>query len=88
MTTPIYRVIVRTTGSSQPIDTTWMTETIYCGQHRDKARIAFHNSSPDDRDGNFGNPARETIMQRIDDADTEDPADDKISTMSCSGESC
>lgn len=69
MSDTIYRVTVRTTGSLQPSETYWQEECIYCGTDRTEARTAYHRSAVEDRGGSYGNSARETIAEMIDDDD-------------------
>ena len=65
----IYRVLVLTTTSKQPLNTFWQTEVLYCGTDRDDARVAYHASEPLDYTGTPGNPARITKIESIDDSD-------------------
>jgi hypothetical protein len=76
----IYRVTVKRTGSVQPGDgaTSWQREVIYCGTDREEARVAYHASEPKNYGGSFGNAARDTVMEVIEDAETEDAADDVV----------
>lgn len=80
----IYRVTARTTGSVQPGRgaTFWQREVLYCGTDRSKARVAYHASSPKDYGGSYGNRARETVMEIIEDAETGDAADDTVTEES------
>lgn len=72
----IYRVIVRTTGSVQPSGTFWKREPVYCGPSLRDARVAYLREEVNDRGGSYGNPARETIIERFE-ADSEDIEDVK-----------
>jgi len=72
----MYRVSVRSTSSLQPTESFWDTEVLYCGYDRDEARREYHRSEPQDANRSFGNPARETRLEVITDAETEDFSDD------------
>ncbi len=79
MTSPLYRIIRRSTGSLQPDGTTWSVEVLYCGYDRHSARQAYHASEPEDFGGGYGNGKRETIGETVTDAETGDFADDVVS---------
>lgn len=78
MSTKLYRVTVKTTNSVQPGTTFWQTEMIYCGDDRDDARVAYHSESVTDYWRGYGNAARETVVEVIDDAGTDSFADDFV----------
>lgn len=59
----LYRVMIKTTGSLQPAETFWRKEVIYCGYDRDEAVRVYHESTPTDTKGSYGNPARVTVGQ-------------------------
>ena len=76
----LYRISVRSTSSLQPGGGSfWTTAVLYCGYDRDEARREYHNSEPHDDNCSFGRPARETHCVVIEDAETEDFSDDKVS---------
>ena len=81
-TPPIYRVIARITGSLQPrgLETYWEQNILYCGTDRTEARVAYHRSSPHDYFRGYGNNARKTIMEIIEDTGTDDATDDCVMT--------
>lgn len=76
----IYRVRARATHSVQPGRgaTTWLDEVLYCGADRTAARVAYHRSAPQDYYRGYGNSARKTAMDVIEDAGTDDAADDAV----------
>jgi hypothetical protein len=80
-TETIYRVRVKTTGSVQPGygATDWQSEVLYCGTDRTEARTVYHRNAPTDFGGSHGNQARRTLFEVIEDAETEDAADDPVS---------
>jgi len=82
MNAKIYRIEAKTTFSVQPGDTYWQREVIYCGGDRDDARIAYHTSSSEDYWQGYGNRARETVCEVIDDAETDDFSADEITSVS------
>jgi hypothetical protein len=79
----LYRVSVRSTHSLQPGSddcTSWSQDILYCGYDRDEARRIYHESTPADYGGSYGCRARETTCEVIEDAETEDFADDVAET--------
>ena len=74
----MYRVIVKTTNSVQPSGSFWQSKVLYCGCNRSEARQVYHGSAPADSGGSYGNRCRKTVMERIEDANTDDFADDMI----------
>lgn len=80
----IYRVRTRITSSLQPGcgATHWNTDNVlYVGTDRDAARLAYHASAPKDYGSAYGNRSRETVMEVIEDAGTQDAADDAIGAI-------
>lgn len=75
----LYRVTVKETRSVQPSGTFWNREVLYCGYDRDEARQAYHASTPDDFWRGYGSSARETELEVITDAETDDFSDDEVS---------
>lgn len=61
--TVLYRIVVRTTGSFQPRSTFWAKEVLYCGYDRLEAIRIYHQSTPSDHGGSYGNACRETMAQ-------------------------
>jgi len=81
-TNKIYRVIVKSTGSIQPIGTYWKKECVYCGKDLQEAKIVYYTEEVSDFGGSFGNPARETIIQVIEPGqDEEDIEADEIRSL-------
>ncbi len=74
----LYRVIRRSAGSKQPNETHWSKEVLYCGSDRSEARRVYHESEPEDSDRGYGNPATETKFEVIEDAKSDDAADDLV----------
>jgi hypothetical protein len=68
----LYRVLVKTTHSLQPSGTTWSNEVLYCGESSTEARVVYHKSRPLDYWRGYGNQARDTKMQVLDEDDIED----------------
>jgi hypothetical protein len=82
-TARIYRVVAESTASLQPGDdsaTSWRREVLYIGTDRDAARVAYHGSSPRDDWRGYGNAARRTVVEIIDDAGEDDFGADPIGT--------
>lgn len=61
----IYRVIVRTTSSLQPVGTFWQEEVLYCGTDKEDALVALYGSEPEDFGAGYGNHSRRTEMETI-----------------------
>lgn len=59
----LYRVLVKSTTSLQPCETYWKKEVLYCGYDKLEAVRIYHNSTPNDYSGSYGNPARRTMNQ-------------------------
>lgn len=78
----LYRVIRRTTDSLQSTGTHWSSEVLYSGYDRDEARRIYHETKPSDAQwvpvDCYGTKVIETLCQVIEDADTDDFADDEI----------
>jgi hypothetical protein len=62
----MYRVIVKKTGSLQPNGTFWQRTYLYCGEDRAEAARIYWESECEDFGGSFGNPMRETTVERAD----------------------
>lgn len=67
----IYRVTTKETGSVQPQGggTFWRRDVLYCGTDRTAARVAYHESEPRDYGGTYGNPARVTEFEALNQSD-------------------
>lgn len=78
----LYRIIVQTSKSLffDDENISWQTGVLYCGYDRDEARKAYHSSKP--LDGGLGllYNLRRTICEIIDDANTTNFDDDKITS--------
>lgn len=60
----IYRVSLKTTESLQlGRDNNWHRSVLYCGTNLEEARIAYLASEICDIGGNYGGPARYTLME-------------------------
>lgn len=60
----IFRVHLKTTESLQPgPDNNWHKSVLYCGTNLEKARIAYLASEICDVGGNYGDPARYTLIE-------------------------
>lgn len=77
----LYRVIVQKTSSKQPGGSFWQREVKYCGPDRDEARQIYHAEEIGDYDQSYGNPARRTKCEIIDDAETDNFDDDPTTIM-------
>ena len=82
MSSTLFRVVTKHTTSVQPSGTHWRTEVHYCGPDRDEARIAYHTHRPADvgSAAQYGMACTITTFEVIEDAGTDSPDEDTITT--------
>jgi len=73
----LYRVRIRETTSRQPSGTFWRDRVAYIGTDATEARLCYHRLEPEDTGGGYGNPARVTLFELLEDDDLvpEDPGE-------------